>query len=55
MTAWTLAKYALALVGLALVLTGERAGTRWLGFVGLGLIVVAFLLRFLQRRLARHA
>lgn len=50
MSGWTLAKYVLALGGIALVLTGDRGGRPWLGYVGLGLILVAFLLRFVQRR-----
>ena len=52
MNGWTLAKYALALVGIALVLVSDGVGTRWLGYAGLALIVVAFLLRFVQRRAA---
>ena len=47
---WTLAKYALALAGLALVLLADQTGKKWLGYPGLGLILAAFLLRFLQRR-----
>jgi hydrogenase/urease accessory protein HupE len=47
---WTLAKYALTLVGIGLVLAADNFGRRWLGYVGLAVIVVAFLLRFLQRR-----
>lgn len=49
-TPWILAKYALALAGIALLLLGDRVGHPWLGYVGLGLIAVAFLLRFVQRR-----
>jgi len=49
---WTLAKYALMLVGLALVLGGDRAGMRWLGVPGLALILTAFALRYVQRRQA---
>jgi hypothetical protein len=52
MNGWTLAKYALALAGIALVLAGENVGRTWLGYVGLALIVMAFLLRFPQRRAA---
>jgi hypothetical protein len=52
MNGWTMAKYALALVGIALVLVADRVGTRWLGYAGLAVIVLAFLLRFLQRRAA---
>jgi len=47
---WLLAKYALALTGVALVLLSDSAGRRWIGYLGLGLIVTAFLLRFVQRR-----
>jgi len=47
---WTLAKYALALAGLALVLLADQTGKKWLGYPGLGLILAAFLIRFLQRR-----
>jgi len=46
---WIVAKYALALAGVALVLLADRVGAHWLSFVGLGLIVVAFLLRFAPR------
>ena len=47
---WTLAKYALVLAGLALVLLADQTGKKWLGYPGLGLILAAFLLRLLQRR-----
>ena len=50
MTGWALAKYALALAGIALVLAGDRFAMRWLGYPGLALIVVAFVLRFVQRK-----
>lgn len=49
MTALTMAKYALALAGIALVLYGERTGQRWLGYAGIGLVVIAFFLRFVRR------
>ena len=52
MNGWLLAKYALALSGLALVLLADGAGRHWLGYIGLGLVAVAFLLRFVQRRRA---
>lgn len=55
MTGWTLAKYALALLGIALVLAGDRVGQRWLGYPGLAIIVVAFALRFVERRRHRAA
>jgi hypothetical protein len=54
MTAWTLAKYVLALGGVALVLLGDDLGRPWVGFVGIGLILMAFLLRFPQRRATRQ-
>lgn len=49
MNGWTLAKYALAFAGVALVIGADRYGIRWIQYPGLGLIVVAFLLRFPQR------
>ena len=49
MTGWSLAKYALALAGVAIVLLADRVNRHWLGYVGLGLILVAFLLRFWER------
>jgi hypothetical protein len=52
---WTVAKYALVLVGIGLVLAADNFGRRWLGYVGLAIIVLAFLLRFLQRRAAGRA
>jgi len=48
MNGWSLAKYALALSGVALVLLGDQIGRRWLGYLGLGLLIVAFLLRFIR-------
>lgn len=48
-----MAKYALALAGIALVLVADRVGVRWIAYPGLGLIVVGFLLRFPQRRAHR--
>jgi hypothetical protein len=55
MTGWTYAKYLLALAGVVLVLAGESTGRRWVGYIGLGLLVAAFLLRFVQRARARKA
>lgn len=52
---WLLAKYALTLVGIGLVLAADNLGRRWLGYVGLAIIVLAFLLRFLQRRAGAKA
>lgn len=53
MSGWTVAKYLLAILGLALVLGADRLGMRWLGYAGLGLIIGAFLLRYPQRRAMR--
>jgi len=47
---WILAKYALALSGLALVLGADSLGRPWVGYIGLGLLIAAFALRFIQRR-----
>lgn len=55
MNGWTVAKYALAIAGLALVLGADRVGMRWLGYPGLALIAVAFLLRYPQRRAKRRS
>jgi hypothetical protein len=52
---WTVAKYLLAVAGLVLVVGADRVGMPWLGYAGLGLIVVAFLLRYPQRRALRRA
>jgi len=52
---WTIAKYALMLAGLALVLGSDRYGVRWVAYPGLALIVAAFLLRYHQRRAARRS
>ncbi len=49
MSGWTLAKYVLALAGLLVVLLADRYGAPRVGWIGLGLILIAFLLRFLQR------
>jgi hypothetical protein len=51
---WTIGKYVLAVAGLALVFGADRMGMRWLGYPGLGLIIVAFLLRYPQRRAIRR-
>lgn len=50
MNGWTLTKYVLALAGVALVIAGDRTGQRWIGYPGLALVVIAFVLRFVQRR-----
>ena len=49
MTGIAATKYALALAGVALVLLGESIGRRELGYVGLGLVIAAFFLRFVRR------
>lgn len=46
---WTVAKYALTVAGIALVVSAPNFGRPWLGYIGLGLIGVAFLLRFKHR------
>jgi hypothetical protein len=46
---WTIAKYGVAIVGLAVVVTADRLGRREFGYAGLALIMIAFLLRFVQR------
>jgi hypothetical protein len=50
MSGWTIAKLALALLGLALLVLGDRLGLPWLGYVGLVPLLTAFLLRFAQRK-----
>lgn len=47
--AWTLAKYVLALAGIALILYSNNSGQRWLGHLGIGLVAVGFILRFFYR------
>ena len=54
MNGWTLAKYALMFAGLVLVVGSDRWGASWTGYAGLGLIVIAFLLGFPQRRALRR-
>jgi predicted MFS family arabinose efflux permease len=46
---WTLAKYALAIGGVAVVLLSDRYGAPRVGWLGLGLVLAAFFLRFWQR------
>jgi predicted MFS family arabinose efflux permease len=53
MSGWTLAKYVLALGGVAIVLLADRYGPPFLGWVGLGLVLSAFFLRFWQRTKAQ--
>lgn len=54
MSHWTYLKYVFALVGVALVVSADRLGMHWLGYVGLGFLLVAFLLR-LKYRISRHS
>lgn len=49
MNGLTLAKYALALSGVAIVIGADRLGRTDLGWVGLGLILAAFFMRFWRR------
>ncbi len=54
MTGWSLAKYVLALAGVAIVLLADKFGVPRLGWVGLGLVLAAFFLRFWQRAKAKR-
>ena len=49
MSGWSLAKVVLVLSGVALLLFADQRGISVLGWVGLALLLVAFLLRFWQR------
>ena len=49
MNSWSLAKVALVFVGVSLVLTADRFAMPLLAWVGLGLVLAAFFLRFWQR------
>ncbi len=49
MSGLTLAKYVLALGGVAIVLAADRFGVPLLGWLGLGLVLAAFFLRFWRR------
>lgn len=49
MTGLSLWKYALALLGIAVILYADRINQDWLGYVGLGIVVIAFFLRFVRR------
>ncbi len=53
MNGWTLAKYVLALGGVLIVVLADRFGVPALGWVGLGLVLAAFFLRFWQRAKAQ--
>jgi hypothetical protein len=46
MSGLALAKYALVLSGVAIVLAADRLGKPQFGWLGLGLILAAFFLRF---------
>jgi hypothetical protein len=45
----TLAKIVLAIVGVLLFMSGNRSGNDLLRWVGIGLLIVGFLLRFVKR------
>ncbi|HTT69217.1 MAG TPA: hypothetical protein VMF70_14430 [Gemmatimonadales bacterium] len=49
MSGWTLAKYVLAVGGVSIVILADRFGVPSLGWIGLGLVLAAFFLRFWQR------
>lgn len=49
MSGWTLAKYLLALCGVLTVILADRYGAPSFGWIGLGLVLAAFFLRFWQR------
>lgn len=53
MNAWTLAKYVLALGGVLIVILADKYGVPNLGWLGLGLVLAAFFLRFWQRAKAQ--
>jgi len=48
-SALSLWKMALVVIGVFLVVLADTRGQRWLGYAGLGLIVIAFFLRFVRR------
>jgi hypothetical protein len=48
-TGLTLWKYALALLGIAIIFFGERTGRPLFGYIGLGFVLAAFFLRFVRR------
>lgn len=50
---WTIAKYLCAVGGIALVLLADRLNLPWLGYVGIGVILAGFVLRYPQRRAMR--
>jgi len=50
---WTLAKYLLSVAGVLIVILADRYGVPRLGWLGLGLVLAAFLLRFWQHAKAK--
>jgi hypothetical protein len=50
MNGWSLAKLVLALAGVLIVILADRFGVPWLSWLGLGLVLAAFFLRFWQRK-----
>jgi predicted MFS family arabinose efflux permease len=52
MNGWTLAKIVLTLAGVLIVLMADHYGAPSYGWIGLGLVLSAFFLRFWQRRKA---
>jgi predicted MFS family arabinose efflux permease len=54
MNGWTLAKYLLAIIGVLIVVAADHYGAPSFGWIGLGLILAAFFLRFWQRASARR-
>ena len=53
MNPWTLAKVILSLAGVVIVVLADRYGVPFFGWVGLGLVLAAFFLRFWQRAKAQ--
>jgi predicted MFS family arabinose efflux permease len=53
MNSWSLAKLILALAGVLAVVLADRYGVPFLGWLGLGLVLAAFFLRFWQRAKAQ--
>jgi hypothetical protein len=49
MPALVLAKVVLAIVGVLFFLSGVRTDTEWLRWIGIALLAVGFLLRFVRR------
>jgi Flp pilus assembly protein TadB len=53
MNGWSLAKLVLALAGVLIVILADRFGVPFLSWLGLGLVLAAFFLRFWQRAKAQ--